>query len=1103
MSPRDPNLEDSLEKEVIKRIFGATCLNWETAQGEAEGFSSRNLIGRESKQDVVLTARLRQALEELNPDLPPLAIDDAIKELTLDRSAKSDVEANREIYKLLKDGVPSRFPGDDGKEKIAQVKVIDWKQPEKNHFLLVSQLTIEGGLGDKRTDLLGFVNGLPLIFIELKAPRKKIKHAYNLNLTDYRGTATAPGTLRKLFWYNAFVILSNGDQAVIGSTTAQWDHFNTWRWISNGERLIRAEGEIQLETLLKGTCEKSKLLDILENFTLFQEGDEGLIKLVGKCHQVLGVNNAIRAAQDIQNCQGKLGVFWHTQGSGKSYSMQFLAEKIRRKVAGNWTFVVVTDRDDLDGQIYKSFANTKALQEPEDQIRAENGEHLKQLLREDHTYVFTLIQKFNTRRGEQYPLLSERHNIVVMVDEAHRSQYDAFAQNMRRALPNASFIGFTGTPLIAGEDQETMRVFGNYVSIYNFKQAIEDEATVPLYYENRIPEVVLNNEQLNDDIIRIIEDNDLDDEQEQKLAQKFVNEYTVITDGDRLSTIAQDIVIHFMTRGYQGKAMVVAIDRFTAIKMYNLVLEHWQAYLADLKAQAQQSSLNEFDQKRLEKQIRYMEEMLQQETFEDYKLPQGMAVVVSQSQNEIVAFQEEGLDIRPHRKRMIKQRKNLEKHFKDPDHPLRIVFVCAMWVVGFDAPSCSTIYLDKPMKNHTLMQTIARANRVFKDKVNGLIVDYIGIFGNLKKALEIYGSGSDGTIAEGEYPVEVKQQLIELMREALARTRQFCQERGVDINDLLRQEDLFTYLRASNKAAMQLSGAEGLEPIDDSIEKIIVNDDLKREFVSLVANVNRIYKAILPDREASQFVREKTIYSVLADKIRSFEDDEIEIGNIEDEVKDLLEQSITAAEYVIRAAERPQRIDISGLTPEKIDGLRQNFQVSDYKRQELERLKAAMNRKISSMVRLNKRRMNYKERFEQLIAEYNANSHNTEQLFQDLLSLTQELSEEDQRAVANGLSEEELAIFDLLNKPDITPEEEEQVKQITKQLLLNLRDKLVFEWNKKPETIDKVKDAINDTLDELPETYDGQFYDQIFEAIYHHIFKSYYGDGQSVYNTAS
>ena len=438
---------------------------------------------------------------------------------------------------------------------------------------LQPQFWISGDYGKKRADLIGFVNGIPLLFIELKASHRALENAFKYNLSDYRNT------IPQVFWYNALIILSNGTKSRIGSMTAGWEHFAEWKKINDeGE-----EGIVSLDTMIRGTCEPARLLDLIENFTIYSEAKGGIAKLIGKNHQFLGVNRAIQAAREIKDNQGKLGVFWHTQGSGKSYSMLFFSQKVLRKLPGNWTFLIVTDRDDLDGQIYRNFASTGAVLEEETTVRAQSAEHLKRLLNsEDHRYLFTLIQKFRTEGGEKYPKLSDRSDIVVITDEAHRSQYDVFALNMRNALPNAAFIGFTGTPLMAGEER-TKQVFGDYVSIYNFKQSIDDGNTVPLYYENRIPELQLTNPNLTEDMAEIIDAADLDEDQQARLEREFAREYQLITREDRLDKIAEDIVAHYMGRGVLAKAMVISIDKATAVKMYDKVQKHWKSALARLR----------------------------------------------------------------------------------------------------------------------------------------------------------------------------------------------------------------------------------------------------------------------------------------------------------------------------------------------------------------------------------------------------------------------------------------------------------------------------------------------------------------------------------------
>nr|WP_322709091.1 type I restriction endonuclease subunit R [Nostoc sp. ChiSLP03a]MDZ8210236.1 type I restriction endonuclease subunit R [Nostoc sp. ChiSLP03a] len=1054
MRPPHPDSEEALENTAIE-LFSQ--LQWETANCYHEQFGMNNTLGRETRSEVVLTPKLQAALQILNPDLPQQAIQLAIEELKRDRSTLSLANANSEIYQILKNGVKVSFKNDDGEDQTETVKVIDWEEPTNNDFFLASQFWIAGEMHVRRTDLLGFVNGLPLVFFELKAQHKRLDLAYKRNLSDYKQT------IPQLFWYNAFIILSNGSHSRISSLTAKWEHFSEWKKInSEGE-----EGIVSLDTIIRGTCEKFKLLDIVENFIFFYSAKGSLVKIVAKNHQYLGSNQAVKAVKQIRLNQGKLGVFWHTQGSGKSYSMVFFSQKVLRKLHGNWTFVIVTDREDLDNQIYKNFAYAGAVTEPETQVRARSGEHLKELLSADHRYIFTMIQKFRTEKGGTYPQLSNRPDIIVIADEAHRSQYDTFALNLRSALPHAAFIGFTGTPLMAGEE-ETKQTFGDYISIYNFRQSIDDWATVPLYYENRVPELQLNNDGLNENMASIIDTAMLDEEQERLLERECAREYQLITRDDRLETIAQDIVTHFMGRGYQGKAMVVSIDRFTAVRMYNKVQHHWQQYIANLKTQRAHPQLSEFERKKLSNTIKYMEET-------------DMAVIVSQSQNEIEDFQKKGLDITPHRKRVVSESPGLDEKFKDSSHPLRITFVCAMWMTGFDIPNCSTIYLDKPMKNHTLMQTIARANRVFPGKEAGVIVDYFGVFKNLKQALAIYGSASGGGVREGDIPVKPKAALVAKLKEAIAETTAFCTQREINFS-LLESATGFTRVKFWK----------------DAVEAILINEESKKTFLSLAANVKQLYKAVLPDTAANEFTAICSYFERIKEQIFA-EGAEVDISDVMPEVEKLLDDSIFAGEFVIQESQS-QQIDLSKLD---FAALKARFASSEYQHTETEKLKAAVNNKVQEMVKLNKTRMNYLEKFQKMIAEYNADSLNVVIFFNDLVNFAQELDVEQKRAIAQNLTEEELAIFDLLTKPEIslTKQEEEEVKQVAKELLVTLkREKLVLDWRKRQQSKASVEVAIKDILDRLPANYSIELYELKCQEIYQHIYENYSGQG-SISNT--
>lgn len=1058
--------ENTLVEQPAIALFGD--LGFSTANCFYEKVGTTNAtFGRETTADVVLVPKLRAALQKLNPDVADDAIQLAIEELAKDRSAMSMAQANREIYKLLKDGVRVSFQNDDGAEANETLRVIDWNNPKNNDFFLASQFWVTGSIYKRRGDLIGFVNGMPLIFIELKKSHGRLEHAYKHNLRDYKST------IPQLFWYNAFIILSNGSQAKVGSVTAGWEHFSDWKRInSEGEK-----GVISLETLIRGTCEKSRFLDLVENFTVFDDAKGGLVKVVAKNHQYLGVNNSVAALKKIKDNQGRLGVFWHTQGSGKSFSMVFFSQKVLRKIPGNWTFLVVTDRDDLDNQIYKTFRSTAAVTE---ECQADSGEHLKQLLQEDHRFIFSLIQKFVTKKGQKYPKVSDRPNIIVMTDEAHRSQYDTLALNMRNALANAAFIGFTGTPLMAGEER-TKEVFGDYVSIYNFRQSIEDGATVPLYYENRIPELQLANENFKEEFDELIEQAELDPEQEKKLEREFAREYHLITRDDRLEKVTEDLVAHFMGREQGGKGMVICIDKLTALKMYEKVRKHWKANLADLKAELPVADA--LNRQALEARIEFMETT-------------DMAVVVSQQQNEVDDFKEKGFDIEPHRKRMVSE--DLETKFKNPDDPFRLVFVCAMWLTGFDAPCVSAIYLDKPMKNHTLMQTIARANRVFGEKNNGLIVDYVGVFRDLQKALAIYGSSSGGGVKPGECPIQKKDQLIAELQVAIADAKAFCVERGVDVEKVLHAEG-FQKIAHVDDAASHLVEKQVTEAVDDAVEKVIVNDDLKKKYLSVAAQVVRLYKAILPDPKANDFAPIKTCIAVLAEKIRSFTE-EASIEDLMEKVGQLLDESIATKGYVIHATEQAAVIDLSQID---FEALRAHFE-KGRKHTEAEKLKGAISKKLKQMVQLNTTRTDLLEKFKKLIEEYNKGL-DVEGFFENLVIFVKELSEEDQRGVAEQLSDEELAIFDLLTKPtpDLPPKDKKTVKQIARKLLHTLKEaKLVLDWRKKLRTRADVFATVKTVLDDLPRIYTPELYQEKCDLVYRHVFDAYQGEGQSIYESA-
>jgi len=1006
--------EDQLVEQPAIQLFAA--LGWETVSAMDETFGVGGTLGRETEGEAVLVVRLRAALERLNPALPPEAISAAADDLSRDRSAMSLEAANREVYALLKNGVQVSVPDHErGGQRTERVRVIDWQDPRANDFLLVSQMTFTGPLYTCRPDLVGFVNGLPVVVVELKKPGVPAKQAFEDNLTSYKDPLNG---VPQLFWSNALLIASNGTESRVGSLTADWERFFEWKRIEREDEPRR----VSLEVLLRGVCDPARLLDLIENFTLFSEHKAGLVKVLAQNHQFLGVNKAIAAMLAARQAgHGRAGVFWQTQGSGKSLAMIFFAQKVLRRVTGNWTFVVVTDRTELDDQIATTFKATGAVSEGEaDLCHAQSGANLRELLRGNHRYVFTLVQKFQTAE-----VLSDRRDVVVLTDEAHRSQYDTLAQNMRAALPNALFLAFTGTPLIAGEER-TREVFGDYVSVYDFQQSVEDGATVRLFYENRTPELRLENPDLNDDLYALIEAAVLDEARERRLERELGRQYHLITRDDRLETVAQDIVRHFLGRGFQGKHGQAERER----------VERELAALDRPGAAAEPDRTSELH-RRL-----------------DTLRTADMALIVSPGQNEIAQMASRGLDIAPHRKRMNDE--TLAEKFKDPEDPLRLVFVCAMWMTGFDAPSCSTIYLDKPMRNHTLMQTIARANRVFPGKHSGLIVDYANVFASLEKALAIYAQGRGGTT-----PVRDKRELVEGLRAALEGAVRYCAEHGVVI------------ARIERAAAGSL---ERLNLLDAAVDALISPDPLRKEFLEHALVVTTLYAAVKPDVAAVAFAPPVACLATIAGAIRErLGEGHADISAVMTDINRLLDHSIAADAYQIRdpAGRYGNAAGVIDLSAIDFAALAKRFATSGRKNTDVEQLKAAIRALLGRMIRVNRTRTDYLAAFEQLIAAYNTGSRSIDELFRELVSLSRTLTDEQQRHVREQLSEEELTIFDVLTRPDpgLSPAERDETKKVARQLLTRVKGALVLDWRLRNEARARIRVTIEDSLEDLPQAF--------------------------------
>lgn len=1023
--------EDQLIEQTCIDIF-KNQLQWEIANVyQGETFGENGTIGRASEADVLLKNRFYKAIQKFNPNLPTQAYDLAYELINSDDATKSLPDLNLEKHNFLKEGIPVTYKNEKGEiVRNKKIKVFDFEEVGNNDFLAVQQLWIEGkSKRRKRPDIVGFVNGIPLLFVELKAHHRKIKVAFETNLKDYKQT------IPRIFHTNAFIILSNGFESKIGAITSKFEHFNDWKRITEEQ-----EGIVSLDTILKGVCEKTRMIDLFENFILFDNSIGSVVKLIARNHQFIGVNKAVEHFQLVQKQakngvlskedSQKLGVFWHTQGSGKSYSMVFLCQKILRALGGGYTFLLVTDRNELDTQIYNTFTGVGAVKDVN--VKAASGENLKELLKTDQRYIFSLIHKFNFEET-----ITERDNIIVISDEAHRTQGGSLALNLRKALPNASFIGFTGTPLFK-DDELTRRIFGEYVSKYDFKRSIEDGATVPLYYENRGEKLRLDNPLINDHIREAIEQEELDSDQQDKLKKLFAREYPILTAEKRLRAIAKDVVSHFNGRGYKGKAMFVAIDKVTAVKMFDLITEEWTTYLETRKKEIAK--------------IEDLQEQLSQQRDWDWAKETEISVIVSHEQNEIDKFEAWGLDIEPHRLKM--NTRDLEKEFKEENHPFRIAIVCAMWITGFDVKSLSTLYLDKPMKSHTLMQTIARANRVHEGKNNGLIVDYIETYKALLEALAIYGSTEGKGTGDGgiDVPVKPLEELIADLDETIQATELFLQDEcKFSISLIVDQKDNLYRIKY----------------IQEGYNAVCKNDEIKNKFGVLAREIFKKYKALMPDNAIYEYKDKRdainAIYSLLNDKI-----DEADISHIVSQVQYVVNQSIESLDMVLEQAEGyGQKIDLSGLDFKKIE--EEFLKVKDNKNVAVQSLKDRVNKKLNRLLDQNPMRIDYYERYQEIIENYNNGKEyiTVKELFDQLILMLGDLSEEEKRAERENLTDDELTVFDMLNTgKKVSDKEKLEVKDTARKLLNRLKSNefTVDHWVEKVQTASAVKKAINDYL---------------------------------------
>lgn len=1063
--------EDTLVQQTTAEYL-EHVLGWESVFAyNTETFGPEGTLGRASDKDVVLKRPLRAALVRLNPSLPESAYDDAVRQLVEVNGSQTLLATNREKYQLLRDGVQVTYRKASGERVKQRLRVVDFNNPAANHFLCVRELWVRGNLYRRRTDIVCFLNGLPLIFMELKNITRSIRAAFEDNFKDYKDT------IPHLFHHNALVILGNGVQAKIGSLSSRFEHFHEWKRLEE-----EAPGVVDMETLLKGICSKANLLDLVENFIVFDDSTAETRKIIARNHQFLGVNRAIAAVKDRHTRQGKLGVFWHTQGAGKSYSMVFFTRKVHRTLGGNFTFVVLTDREDLDAQLYKTFTGCGVVDNDRDPCRATGGKHLACLLQEHKAYVFSLIQKFN-QTVDSSQSYSQRDDIIVITDEAHRTQYGTLALNLRNALPCASYIGFTGTPLFSS-DEITRRVFGEYVSTYDFQRAVDDKATVPLYYEARGDKLGVATADINERLAEKLEELEVDDiDVQQRLEKELRRDYHIITAEKRLEQIAQDFVQHYARAWESGKVMLVCIDKITCTRMHALIEKYWKAHIASLQTELK-TIQDEQEEIYRQRQIRWMQETI-------------AAVVVSEEQGEMEKFRQWGIDITPHRRRIKEgidlpqamrqkaqfrnmQRMALDDAFKEEEHPFRIAIVCAMWLTGFDVPSLTTLYLDKPLKAHTLMQAIARANRIHNAKNNGLIVDYCGILKNLRKALATFAGQEDeghGGKGEGHDPAKPDEELLTELGEAVEFIRQFLADRG-----------------ASLEAVSQSTGFARNAAIMKAKEAVNENDQTRKRFEILCREIFKKFKACINISGINDF---RAAYEATNIIYKSLQEDR-DKADITDIIKSLHEVVDAAIETdSSQVGHEGSTYDISKVDFEK---LKKEFERCPRQNTLIQCLKDAIEKKLGHLLAQNPLRTDFQQHYETIVAEYNREKDRLtiESTFEELLVFVRNLNDEEHRAVREGLTEESLVIFDLLKKDTLSKQDIKRVKAVAEELLAKLKaEKLTIDhWADKESTRDAVRIAIKDFLwseaTGLPiNSYAEQEVQRMADAVYGHVLYAY------------
>jgi len=960
---------------------------------------------RSDYSQVVLEQRLWDALNQLNPELPPEALEDAFRKLTHPEGATLE-DRNRSFHRMLVDGVTVEYRDSDGTIRGAQVQVVDFNDPDNNDWLVVNQFSVTENKHTRRPDIVLFVNGLPLVVIELK-------NAADENATiwsAFQQLQTYKAEIPSLFAFNEMLVISDGVEARIGTLTAGREWFKPWRTIT-GEAL--ADPSIpQLQVLIEGVFEKQRFLDLIHDFIVFDdEGGGKLVKKMAGYHQFHAVKVAVaetlRAAQLLEKADrieeelgrykagrqpgGKpgdrrIGVVWHTQGSGKSLTMVFYAGRIiREPYMQNPTIVVLTDRNDLDDQLFGTFSRCKEiLRQPP--VQAESRAHLRELLSvEAGGVVFTTIQKFfPDEKGDRHPVLSTRRNIVVIADEAHRSQYDfidGFARHMRDALPHASFIGFTGTP-IEKADANTRAVFGDYISIYDIQRAVEDGATVPIYYENRLAKLELPEElkpKIDEEFEEVTEGEEV--ERKEKLKTRWAQLEAIVGSEKRLKLIASDLVQHFEERleAMEGKAMVVCMSRRICVELYKEIV------------------------------------CLRPEWHDDDDDKGFIKVVMTGSASDPVDWQ-------PHI-RNKPRREALANRFRDPNDPLKMVLVRDMWLTGFDAPSLHTMYVDKPMRGHGLMQAIARVNRVFRDKPGGLVVDYIGLAHELKQALAVYteSGGTGQTAIDQEEAVAVMLEKYEIC----------C--------DLFHGFDWSKWITGTSDERLSLLPA--------ALEHILALKNGKERFVQAVRDLSKAFALAVPHEEALRIRDDvaffQAVNSALTKRVREEVRPEEELDHA---VREIISKAIAPEGVIdIFAAAGLKKPDISILSDEFLAEVRRMPQ----RNLAVEVLQKLLKGEIKTRRQRNVvQARSFAEMLEQTLRRYHNRAIEAAQVIEELIALAKEMREADRRGEKLNLTEDELAFYDALETNDsaVAVLGDKTLRDIARELVAAVRANVTIDW---------------------------------------------------------